>query len=609
MKTSKRFLAVLLAVLCLVLSAPAAYAATVASGNCGPNVTWTVDSAGVLTISGKGEMENYTSDDAPWENYKPQIKKIVIKEGVTAIGKWAFAHCEAKEVQIPVSVETIEVDAFDSAPILKYTVVSKNPYYCGGQDGCLYDKDKTQLLRYPIGSTRESFSVPRSVLDVSDSAFEEAENLKSVTLPDSVERIGTWAFSRCGQLETVKFPAHLKEIYPQAFYECEKLKAVNFSNQLEYIGEDAFVYCNALSSIEIPARVEWIADSAFANCLGLQKITVRAGNRNYASDNDGCLYNHKRNVLMQYPGGRKAASYSVRNGVETIAIYAFSEAPVQNVFLPDSVTTLGESAFQGCETLKSVRLSERLKTIEGYAFFNCKALTEILIPDSVATIGENAFVCCENLKSVWLSSSLKTIETDMFDYCTQLDRVTVPKSVTTIKSGAFKDCYGLREIKILNAACKIDGDETTISDTAVIYGQKGSTAQSYAKKHGRSFCTIDAAGNHVHTWKTVVTPARYHKDGKKAKVCTECGSRQSVIVIPAIWSISLSKTKLTYNGKKQMPKVTIKDSDGHKLKASRDYKLKYASGSKRVGTDKVEIIFKGNYSGQKTRTYKIVPGK
>ena len=168
MKTKQRLLSILTA-LCMVLSlVPAtAYAETVASGECGEDLTWTLDDEGTLTISGTGPMAKYhyypgsSPTDIPWYSLRGSVKRVVIGSGVTNIGDYAFYECEAlTSVTIPDSVTTIGEGAF---------------YEC-------------------IALT--SVTIPDSVTTIGNSTFSGCEALASVTIPDSVTTIGNYAFNR-----------------------------------------------------------------------------------------------------------------------------------------------------------------------------------------------------------------------------------------------------------------------------------------------------------------------------------------------------------------------------------------------------------------------------
>lgn len=596
-----------LVVCMLALCAGAVSAQAAAQGDFSKSLHWTLGSDGTLTISGKGEMEDFEVDETPWEDVKEQVTKIVIQEGVKSIGDYAFVRSTAKEVSIPASVTDIGGDAFMDVPVQKYVVSRWSKDYSSDAAGCLYDKTRDCLVRYPAGSDATAFTVPSSVTWIYYSAFERAKNLTSVSLPDSVDWIGGWAFYDCENLKTVRMSKKIVDINSYAFDCCSALQEITFPNTLESIGESAFGQCESLKTVSIPAKVKDIGMSPFYGCTALQKITVDAKNKYYCTDDRGSLLNKSKTILMQYPGGSTADRYDIPNGVETIAEYAiYACKALKTVTMPNSVREIQQNAFYECEQLQKITFSNQLKTIGSEAFSDCTALTSVSIPDTVTAIGASAFYSCEMLASITLPVRLTIIENYTFGNCIVLKSITIPKAVSAIDEYAFAGCSALKQIKILNPKCSIKGGEDTIDPAAFIYGQNGSTAQAYARKYNRTFCTIDANGNHIHTNETIIRPAKYHKAGKKTVVCSQCGQTQSVVAISAVQSVKLSKTKLTYNGKKQQPKVIVKNSDGKKLKTGRDYTLKYASGSKKVGTYTVTITFKGNYSGQLTRKYKIV---
>ena len=160
------------------------------------------------------------------------------------------------------------------------------------------------------------------------------------------------------------------------------------------------------------------------------------------------------------------------NGYRVVRIesFAFNQAAITSVFVPNSVKTIGNSAFMGCAGLKSVRLSEQLTKIEGYTFYSCESLTNIDIPEGVTSIGDFAFANCKQLKEITIPScvehfgedvfwntgftslpklpeSLTVIPKSMFYECTQLTSIEIPKNITKIGECAFGRCP-ISEIEI-----------------------------------------------------------------------------------------------------------------------------------------------------------------
>ena len=330
----KRIFSFVLAVLMIasLLPATALAADVVASGTCGAegngsNLTWTLDSEGVLTISGSGDMYNYGSSDfsAPWDGSRSRVKSVVIADGVTSIGEYAFFYCESlTSVTIPDSV----------------TSIGKYAFFC-----C------TSLT---------SVTIPDSVTSIGRFAFSNCTSLTSVTIPDSVTSIGEYAFYYCKSLTSMTIPDSVTSISSSTFASCTSLTSVTIPNSVTSIGEYAFYDCKSLTSVTIPGSVTSIGLYAFASCTSLTGIWVAEGNSHYANDASGVLFNKDKTTLVQCPGA--FAAYTI----------------------PDSVTSIGEWAFYWCTSLTSVTIPDGVTSIGWRAFSNCTSLTDVYYAGSKA---------------------------------------------------------------------------------------------------------------------------------------------------------------------------------------------------------------------------------
>ena len=187
----------------------------------------------------------------------------------------------------------------------------------------------------------------------------------------------------------------------------------------------AFEGCTSLTSVTIPKSVTSIGDSAFRGCDSLTSITVDNNNQNYKSI-DGNLYSKDGKTLIQYAIGKTAKEFTI----------------------PETITSIGSSAFSCCDSLTSIEIPDSVTSIGDSAFFNCTSLTSVTIPNSVTSISSSTFSCCDSLASIEIPDSVTTIGSSAFSCCYSLTSIEIPDSVTSICGGAFEDCRELTSLKI-----------------------------------------------------------------------------------------------------------------------------------------------------------------
>ncbi len=233
------------------------------------------------------------------------------------------------------------------------------------------------------------------VTKIGEYAFESCRSLTSVTIPDSVMTIGKWAFSYCYSLTSVTIPGSVTTIGDSAFRFCTSLTSVTIPDSVKTIGVSAFNNCTSLTSVTIGNSVTTIEIEAFSNCYSLKEFKGK-----FAADGGCCLI--VDGVLNAFALGCGATQYTIPDSVTTIGSSAFSFCKsLTSVTIPESVTTIGASAFHRCDSLTSVTIPDSVTTIGNYAFYVCGSLTSVTIPDSVTTIGERAFEYCFSLKTVY----------------------------------------------------------------------------------------------------------------------------------------------------------------------------------------------------------------
>ena len=214
--------------------------------------------------------------------------------------------------------------------------------------------DMTSSPWYDCAESISSVVINYGATSISDWAFADCSNLKSISIPDSVESTGDGTFAGCSRLSGIKIPDSVKIIGNWMFRDCSSLNNIKIHNRVTIIGVGAFFNCKSLTSINIPDSVICIESGAFSYCTALINIEVDSNNRNYSSVN-GTLYDKNKNVLMQYAIGKKDTSFDV----------------------PNSVITIHEQAFEGCSSLTSIRIPNSVTSIEYYVFVDCSNLKDV----------------------------------------------------------------------------------------------------------------------------------------------------------------------------------------------------------------------------------------
>lgn len=366
------------------------------------------------------------------------------------------------------------------------------------ENGVLYNKNKSTLIRYPQSKADTSFAVPEGVTQIGDSstqsAFFGASNLTSVSIPASVRTIGAAAFYNCNALTNIDFlaakdgnnfdlsigedafgysgltsiviPARVAAVGGLSrgtFRNNTSLTSVTFEkgSRITSIPTEAFNFCTALKSIHLPATVTEIERNAFIYCKSLAAVTIEEGGE----------------ILKIGNTAFKGTKLSVTNinalikNVTEISEYAYQETTSTvdedgTLVIPEGITTIGREAFRKANGIKKIQFPSSLVSIESYAFSECSNLTEVVIPDGVISIGDSAFRGCASLKKVVVPSSVVDLgnyafiscfaleEADvacdigyrMFDGCDKLKNLTLGNTVTAIGDYAFNGCDSLERV-------------------------------------------------------------------------------------------------------------------------------------------------------------------
>lgn len=418
----KKLLAILTCVLLLCASIPlgalsVAAATTGTTGDC----QWRLDGT-TLTIYGNGAMEDYSYRRGPWGN---TVTSVIIEEGVTAVGKYAFGGCShLVEVTLPDSVTSIRENAFESCSELRSVTFGNKLRTIGPSafEQCY----KLQTVVFPD-----------SVGTIAEDAFYSCTGLRSVHIGSGVTSISANAFFNCSSLTefTVSpgngyYAVHDGVLYKGSQERCDTLWICPDGKQGSHVIPDtvtsistvAFGYSSALSALTVPAGVTNLDEIEYWYGTGLTSITVAEEHPTYTSC-DGVLYTKDLSTLVWYPRGRKG-------------VFA----------IPVGVSVIGQAAFSDSTYLTDVVIPDTVTTIENRAFSYCEALTSVVVPDTVTEMGSSVFLHCTSLTSAVIGYGLEYIPYGTFSYCTSLTMVYNDTMNCGVDSHAFDECTSLTDV-------------------------------------------------------------------------------------------------------------------------------------------------------------------
>ncbi len=411
---------------------------------------------------------------------------------VTGIGDHAFAGCTSlATVRIPNSITWIGAYAFYSCTnlygsngnyyfFLSDKIVSIGDYAFGGgnaiikfevdpnnkQFSCyndaLYNKNKTKLICFPSSSEQTvltSSFFPSTLTTIGDGAFGDCHQLTEIEIPGTVTQIGGWAFDFCTELKRVFIPESVTSIGHCAFrydYNIEKVFCLVSTPPTIY---DETFTCFNNATLVVPRS----SLTAYKNATEWKNFSsIKAANFDFVYNDIFYKITSSTNKTVAVVRSIDEQSYDSTDYTGTVSIpsnviygddtyrvmsidnYAFYyNKQLSSVYVPSTVTTIGERAFYGCENLFYLSLGEGLTEIGPYAMCFCKNLTSLGLPETLQSIGESAFYNCIGLTQMNIPNAVTSLEQSVFYYCTSLESVILGSGLTSIGANAFNNCSSL----------------------------------------------------------------------------------------------------------------------------------------------------------------------
>ena len=324
----------------------------IAEGFCGEDefseMYWHIDEDGTLFITGSGYMTDFIDDPhftRPWGEYADSIKTVYIEAGVKYIGTFAF-HGLYNLIGFGVDPGSKYLSAFD---------------------GVLFNKDMTELIRYPLAGESE-YVVPDTVTEIDDYAFADCPNIVRIILNENVITIGHHVFADCTKLRYIDGALGIQIIPNNAFEGCLSLSEFETWVNVVSIKDHAFIDCPELTTIILGRNVRDLGEGITDLCPKFEGYVVDDENIYFKSEN-GILFNKNSSMLIKYPAIKSESSYIV----------------------PRKVRDIAERSFAGNDSLTSVVFPNDLKTIGRYAFVGCTALNVRDLPPKLLYTGEFIF--------------------------------------------------------------------------------------------------------------------------------------------------------------------------------------------------------------------------
>lgn len=372
------------------------------------------------------------------------LETVKLPEGITSIGDRAFEYCSSMvNLNIPKGVKTIGTKAFlrcsswrGEVDLPQITVLPQQVFYdcrnlkrltfatgitsigeealaqCGGLGALTFDEGLTSIGQKAFyWSSITELHLPESQKSLSDWMCKDCENLQKVTLPNSLTEIAKGAFKSCKQLTEINIPTALTTIRETAFDECAMLKELNLSN-VTTIEECAFRNCTQLTKVILAKNLESIPVEAFSSCTSLADVT--------------------------WPQSLKAISY-----------YAFYEAPIATLQLPETVTSIGDKAFSNNKAITRFVFPKHVGKVLS-TFSGCTNLTEVVLPEDATEIYKEAFRGT-GIKQIIIPEGYTTIMGEAFKNCPQLETIVLPSTLTTFKGGYhFQNSPNIKHVLCLS---------------------------------------------------------------------------------------------------------------------------------------------------------------
>ncbi len=588
-------------------------AGIVGSGTCGDNMSWNLSQSGILTIWGSGEMYDYQDhqNQPPWKPWEESsyinktVKSIVIGEGVTGIGKYAFSTCQNLEtVSLPTTLKEIRYAAFLSCHSIKEVVL------------------------------------PQGLETIDRSAFEGCKSLREMDIPDSVTSLGDSAFRNCEGLVSLWIGKNLTQSLTGVYFDdCRSLTSIQVSpGNSSYVSEEGILFSRDKTLLvcypqakqgqkyTVPDTVKIIGDSAFANCVDLAGLTV-----------SNSVTTIRANAFY---GNRNLRTFDFGERTESIGLHALEDCTaLETVTFPRKLNYIGNCAFAYDTSLRKIYFKGNAPSIGDNAFRNVNATvfypanvgsgwtSEIISPNYEGTLTWRHWEV--PLTSITGGEASLSNESYFYDGTEKKPTVTVVVNGIALSQGTDYEVAYSNNVNVGTGKVTVTGKgyytgtlektfrieeapKINIASAEVILSKDTYTYDGTAKRpavtvrlngnlllQDRDYSAAYSNNVNVGTGKVTVTG----KGGYTGTAEKTFRIQEPPKISIASAEVILSKDTYTYDGTAKRPAVTVR-LNGNLLLQDRDYSVGYSSNVN-VGTGKVTVTGKGSYTGSVEKTFRI----
>ena len=319
--------------------------------------------------------------------YVPEsLKEVTIHEGITLIGYGAFYDLDKLEkINIPHSVNKIYRFAFVDCHA-EYELTNEISFYVRNNERATTLDESFFGVTYDFnGNIKGTLKIADGLKQISHFALMGQEKIEKIVIPESVEEILLYAFANCTNLEEINIPKNITVIDQSVFLNCINLKKMPVHENIEEIRSGAFSNCDSLTEVIIPNKVT-ILESIFEGCDGLTEVLIPS----HISSVEMAVFNGCKNL--------KTISFENGSKIDEIPnLFCSYCDSLENIVLPDTVTYIGEKAFEGCNSLKSIVIPNNVEKIDLMAFNGCNNLCEVIIDSNSALKEINDLAFCGTL--------------------------------------------------------------------------------------------------------------------------------------------------------------------------------------------------------------------